>query len=166
MKGKKKKLFPNAERILNQIKQEDKMSKHKEATAEEPSESFKEGATKTKKEKKVRVTMASAWGEVFSQAANENQDQAWVEQEMLARFPEKEETIRKWTPWYKNFYNMGKIKGFENPVKVTWQSEAQLKRAEEKEAKAQAKAEAKAQKEADRAQKKAEKGSKKEAVTE
>lgn len=118
-----------------------------------------------KAEKQPRQSMAKGWGEVFHQAATESKDQAWVEEEMIRRYPAKEATVRKWTTWYKNFYNMGKIKGFESPVKVEWPKHVSAETLAKREAKAQVKEQAKqeklAAKEAAKAQKQAEKEAKK-----
>lgn len=109
-------------------------------------------ATKPKKERKPRTSMISVWGETFHRAATEGLTEADVKAIMLEKYPEKAETVEKWTGWYKNYYNMGKIKGFENPVKVLWQSEAQIKRAEERAAKKVAREAAKAEKKQQEAQ--------------
>lgn len=115
-------------------------------------------AEKPVKEKKVRVTMAQSWGELFHKAATDPSfDKAALQAEMLTRFPGKEETVTKWTDWYKNFYNMGKIKGYETPVKVDWKSA-------EDEAKIAAREQKKAAKLAEREAKKAEKAAAREEI--
>lgn len=128
-----------------------------EATAEKPV-----------KEKKVRVSMAASWGELFHRAAT---DPSFTREalmaEMISRFPSKTETVNKWTDWYKNFYNGGRIKGYENPVKVNWataEDEAKKAAREAKKLeKAQARDAAKAEKEAAKAAIKAQKQAEKEA---
>ena len=131
-----------------------------------------EGAVRAKKERKPRVaSMIHAWGEMFQTAAQDGLSREEVINTMKEKFPAKAGTIDKWVDWYKNYYNMGKIKGFENPVKVLWQSEAQAARAAQKEAKKQEREAIKAQKEqarqeklAAKEQKKAERQAKKEAA--
>lgn len=43
-----------------------------------------------------------------------------VENYMLENYPGKVESITKWTEWYKSYFNMGKIKGFETAPRVDW----------------------------------------------
>ena len=123
-------------------------------------------AEKAAAKKEPRKTMASAWGAAFAKAATDpSYTKAALQADMIAQFPEKEETVLKWTDWYKNFYNMGKIKGYENPVKVLWVSEVdeakkaakEQKKAEKLAAREAAKAQKLAEKEALKAQKAAEK---------
>lgn len=117
------------------------MARHKtvetDATPGNPEGHVAEGAhqkaQKAQAERKPRSSMQkNGWGPVFTQAATEGRDRQWVIEEMKARYPDKVETILKWTDWYKNFYNMGKIQGFENPVKVSWKSEVDANREQKK----------------------------------
>lgn len=58
------------------------------------------------------------FGKIFFEYGN--QGKQIVQQKMLELFPEKAETIEKWTTWYKAYYNMGKISGYETPEKISW----------------------------------------------
>ncbi len=134
-----------------------------------------EGATKLEKPAKVKkvkepkpaktkaIRMSHAWGEAFSKGLNKEEVVAY----MTERFPQAAERIQKWVTWYKNFYNMGKIEGFETPTKVEWptekSAEREAKKAEKLAAKEQARAVKQAQKEAAKAEKQAAKSAKQEA---
>lgn len=177
--SKEKKMSHNTQHDKDEVdpKAEAKAAKEAEKLRikeEKAAEKARLKAEKANQPKAVRNTMAKSWGETFHIAATEGKDQAWVEQEMLARHPNKEETISKWTTWYKNFYNMGRIKGFENPVQVNWKvaedqdkiAAREQKKAEKLAAREQAKAE-KAQAKAEaREQKKAAKQAEKDAERE
>jgi len=112
-------------------------------------EATEAGATEAKK---VRVTMARSWGATFEQAAKEGHNQDWVQRRMLELWPDKEATILKWTTWYKNYYNMGRFTGFENPVRVNWVNERKAASAEKQAEKAERKAAEKAEKQLARAE--------------
>lgn len=45
-----------------------------------------------------------------------------VKQEMLEDFPRKSESVEKWLDWYKGYFNMGKIKGYneDKSLNVKW----------------------------------------------
>ena len=143
--------------------EEKEQAKAEKAAAKEAAKAEKQAAKEAAKAereaakgtKKPRQTMASSWGELLHKAATDpSYTEEMLKAEMISRFPAKEETVVKWTGWYKNFYNMGKLKGYENPVKVNWTSaEDEAKKA----AKEQAKADKAAAKEAARQQKLAEK---------
>jgi hypothetical protein len=60
------------------------------------------------------------FGRIFSEFGS--QGKSVVQEKMLELFPQKSETIEKWTEWYKAYYNMGKIQGY-NPdedQKIHW----------------------------------------------
>lgn len=71
-------------------------------------------------EKISKPGFIKTFGKIFSEFGSEGKE--IVQQKMLEIFPEKSETIEKWTEWYKAYYNMGKIPGF-NPdetQKIHW----------------------------------------------
>ena len=39
---------------------------------------------------------------------------------LLENYPNKIGSIEKWLDWYKGYFNMGKIKGFETSEKIVW----------------------------------------------
>jgi hypothetical protein len=70
------------------------------------------------KSEKPKGGFIKTFGKIFSEFGTEGK--MVVQAKMLELFPEKAETIEKWSEWYKAYYNMGKITGFENPVKIHW----------------------------------------------
>lgn len=45
-----------------------------------------------------------------------------VKSSMLENYPNKQESVEKWLDWYKGYFNMGKIKGFnqDKSLNITW----------------------------------------------
>lgn len=45
-----------------------------------------------------------------------------VLQSLLENYPNKTDSITKWLDWYKGYFNMGKIKGFnqDKSLKLSW----------------------------------------------
>lgn len=75
----------------------------------------------TKTESKIKKPgFIKTFGKIFSEFGT--QGKLVVQEKMKEIFPEKIETIEKWTEWYKAYYNMGKIQGY-NPdesQKIHW----------------------------------------------
>jgi len=75
----------------------------------------------TKTEEKVKKPgFVKTFGKIFQEFGNSGEKV--VQEKMLELFPEKSETIERWTEWYKAYYNMGKIKGFSpnESEKIHW----------------------------------------------
>lgn len=60
------------------------------------------------------------FGTGFEKFRDEINNKDLVKNYMLENYPNKTESIEKWLDWYKNYFNMGKIKGFENAEKIHW----------------------------------------------
>lgn len=58
------------------------------------------------------------WGRVFSEFGTLGQETCVAKMDEL--FPGKLDSNHKWATWYKAYYNMGKILGYPNPVKIHW----------------------------------------------
>lgn len=61
-----------------------------------------------------------AFGFYLDESRNETGNKEIVKQKMLEEFPAKSGSVEKWLDWYKGYFNMGKIKGYENAEKVKW----------------------------------------------
>lgn len=68
--------------------------------------------------KKIKPGFIKTFGKIFAEFGKDGK--SVVQSKMLEIFPEKSETISKWTEWYKGYYNMGRIPGYENPEKISW----------------------------------------------
>ena len=75
-------------------------------------------------EKVKKPGFIKEFGRIFSEFGNLGKEK--VQEEMLKIFPNKSETIEKWTEWYKAYYNMGKIKGFspDESQRIHWKKVA------------------------------------------
>lgn len=60
------------------------------------------------------------FGFAFETFRNEENNRKLVEEYMLENYPNKIDSIVKWLDWYKGYFNMGRIKGYETPDKIKW----------------------------------------------
>lgn len=122
---------------------------------------------------KVRgLKMLATWGQVYKDVGT--QGLAAVKQAMLEEFPDRAESIERWAPAYRIYFNTGRLPGVDKPeVPVVFETEmsekkkarlaATLAKKAEREAKQQLKLEEMAAKKAARLEAKAQKAAEKEA---
>lgn len=61
-----------------------------------------------------------AFGFYLDESRNEIGNRELVKSKMLEEFPGKSNSVEKWLDWYKGYFNMKKIKGYENAEPVKW----------------------------------------------
>ena len=71
-------------------------------------------------EKVSKPGFIKTFGKIFQEFGSQGKE--IVQAKMLEIFPEKSDTIEKWTEWYKAYYNMGKIPGYspDEAQKIHW----------------------------------------------
>jgi len=70
--------------------------------------------------KTTGLRFISGFGFFLDKYRDEDNNKEKVKESMLEEFPEKKESIEKWLDWYKGYFNMGRIKGFEKSDPIVW----------------------------------------------
>lgn len=102
-------------------------------------------ATTKEKVKRVKSTahlgkirglkMLATWGQVYKEVGEQGLDA--VKAAMLEEFPDRAESINRWAPAYRIYYNTGRLPGVEKPATpILWESEKQKERIAKKQASA------------------------------
>lgn len=100
---------------------------------------------KVKKERKVTSTahlgkirglkMLATWGQVYKEVGEQGLEA--VTTAMLEEFPDRAESINRWGPAYRIYYNTGRLPGVEKPATpILWETEKQKERVAKKQASA------------------------------
>lgn len=85
--------------------------------------------TQVQEAEKVKVNIGKngmkfiqGFGFSLNEFKDEKNNKELVKNYMLENYPSKTESIVKWLDWYKGYFNMGKIKGFntDKSLNVKW----------------------------------------------
>jgi hypothetical protein len=72
--------------------------------------------------KTTGLKFIQGFGHFLTKYGNQAGNRDLVKMEMLEEYPAKLESVEKWLDWYKGYFNMGRIKGFnqDKSLNVKW----------------------------------------------
>jgi hypothetical protein len=70
--------------------------------------------------KKSGLRFIKAWGYYLDQYRDTQNNKELVLKSMLEDFEDKKSSVERWVEWYKSYFNMGMIKGYESSPRVDW----------------------------------------------